>query len=157
MPDFRTHKARTDAARPTPAVTWSRLDLAPDRFHFGPESVSSFHRNQCPVSPGIGVHFAPESAHSGEVAEYRVTFAGKPRHYVAAVHYRDGGPAFVVCECIGPVHDRGRGEPVADALEWEACRRRFAEHWQAWCESERREEAAVSYGRACIAGEAVAS
>ena len=31
MTDFRTHKARTDAALPTPA--WSVLDRAPDRHH----------------------------------------------------------------------------------------------------------------------------
>ena len=71
MTDYRTHKARTDAVLPTPTPAWSKLDLAPDRFH----------RN--------------------EFGEYRVTFAGRPCHFVAAVNYRDG-PHFSVARVHRP-------------------------------------------------------
>ena len=40
----------------------SRRSATGITVHFVPESVSSFHRNHCPVSAGIGVQFAPEYA-----------------------------------------------------------------------------------------------
>ena len=42
-------------------LMYQQHDMKP-RSALGPESVSSFHRNQCPVSSGIGVQFAPEYA-----------------------------------------------------------------------------------------------
>lgn len=126
MTKFRENKVRTDAALPTLTPAWSKLDPAPDRFH------------------------------PGDIAEGRVTFAGRPVHFVASVHYRDG-PHFEICPSSGPVLDKIRGDPVAEPPNWTACRRRFAEHWETWCESVRRDEAAIAYGRETIAGEAVTS
>lgn len=71
MTRFREHKVRTDAALPTLTPAWSKLDPAPDRFH------------------------------PGDIAEYRVTFAGRPVHFVASVHYRDG-PHFEIYPSSGP-------------------------------------------------------